>query len=175
MSAQAPAECDRQPAGNGTPPADLVPRLQNQGYAPEDVAERRRWVEERTGISLRHVGVFSLPGEQMRGNIENPVGAAQTPLGVAGPLWIHGEYAQGTFYVPTVGTVGGGTGLGTGRECLELLGCAGAGKARKFAEIVAATLLAGELSMGAAIASGEFVQAHETYGRNRPQAMMSAE
>ena len=39
----------------------------------------------------------------------------------------------------------------------------------------AATLLAGELSMGAAIASGEFVQAHETYGRNRPQAMMSAE
>ena len=40
----------------------------------------------------------------------------------------------------------------------------------KFAEIVAATLLAGELSMGAAIASGEFVGAHETYGRNRPSA-----
>ena len=68
----------------------------------------------------------------------------------------------------TVGTVGGGTGLGTGRECLELLGCSGAGKAAKFAEIAAATLLAGELSMGAALASGEFVTAHETYGRNRP-------
>ena len=69
----------------------------------------------------------------------------------------------------TIGTVGGGTGLGTGRECLELLGCAGTGRALKFAEIVAATLLAGELSMGAALASGEFVAAHEAYGRNRPK------
>jgi hydroxymethylglutaryl-CoA reductase (NADPH) len=77
-------------------------------------------------------------------------------------------YASVTLPALTVGTVGGGTGLGTGRECLEVLGCAGSGKAAKFAEIVAATLLAGELSMGAAIASGEFVQAHETYGRNRP-------
>ncbi|PON18571.1 hypothetical protein C2W62_07290 [Candidatus Entotheonella serta] len=65
-------------------------------------------------------------------------------------------------------TVGGGTALGTSRECLEMLGCLGAGQAPKFAEIVAATLLAGELSMGAAIASGEFVGAHETYGRNYP-------
>ena len=73
----------------------------------------------------------------------------------------------------TVATVGGGTGLGTARECLEMLGCAGGGHATKLAEIVAATLLAGELSMGAAIASGEFVQAHETYGRNRPKEVMS--
>jgi hydroxymethylglutaryl-CoA reductase (NADPH) len=83
-------------------------------------------------------------------------------------------YASVTLPSLTVATVGGGTGLGTGRECLEMLGCAGAGRAAKFAEIVAATLLAGELSMGAAIASGEFVQAHETYGRNRPKEMMHA-
>ena len=68
----------------------------------------------------------------------------------------------------SVATVGGGTGLGTSRECLEILGCAGSGRAAKFAEIVAATLLAGEISMAAAIASGEFVKAHEKYGRNRP-------
>ena len=68
----------------------------------------------------------------------------------------------------TVATVGGGTGGGTARECLELLGCAGTGGARKLAEIVAATLLAGELSFGAALAAGEFVDAHERYGRNRP-------
>jgi hydroxymethylglutaryl-CoA reductase (NADPH) len=68
----------------------------------------------------------------------------------------------------TVATVGGGTALGTGRECLELLGCFGTGKARRLAEIAAATVLAGELSMGAAITSGEFVAAHEAYGRNRP-------
>jgi hydroxymethylglutaryl-CoA reductase (NADPH) len=77
-------------------------------------------------------------------------------------------YASVTLPALTVGTVGGGSGLGTSRECLEMLGCAGKGRAAKFAEITAATLLAGELSMGAAIASEEFVSAHETYGRNRP-------
>jgi hydroxymethylglutaryl-CoA reductase (NADPH) len=386
---------------------DLVPRLEGQGYTPEQIKARRCWLEEKTGCSLRHVGSHSIPGEKMRGNIENPIGAAQVPLGVAGPLRIRGEHAQGEFYVPlattegalvrsyergmitltraggvttkvfvdenciapvflfadvdaarhfanelpqdfpalaqeveettrhgrllrlevrpisrdvvvclhyatadahgmnmiakateracqwimrryrprryylfsglcsekrasgylfaggkgkkvvagariparllkrhlnvtpaelfglwqrtvlghllahaagynghfanglaalyiacgqdvanvvnsavgvthfeveadgdlyasvtlpslTVGTVGGGTGQGTAQECLRMLGCAGSGRAVKFAEIVAATLLAGELSMGAALASGEFVQAHETYGRNRP-------
>jgi hydroxymethylglutaryl-CoA reductase (NADPH) len=77
-------------------------------------------------------------------------------------------YASVTLPSLTVATVGGGTGLGTSRECLEMLGCAGRGGAPKFAEIIAATILSGELSMGAAIASEEFVQAHEIYGRNRP-------
>jgi hydroxymethylglutaryl-CoA reductase (NADPH) len=394
--------------GRDNLPVELVPRMKDQGYEREQVADRRRWIEQRTGCHLTHVGSYSLPSEGTRGNIENPVGAAQVPLGVAGPLLILGEHARGTFYVPlattegalvrsyergmvvlaraggarvrihadenrvapvflfediasasdfarrlpqdlealrgeaeattrhgkllriecypvgrevivtfcyftadahgmnmivkaterachwimrhhgakrfylfsglssekrasgalfhggkgkkvvagallpvglvkaylhttpgelcdvwqrtmlghvhahavgynahyanglaalfiacgqdvanvvnsavgitnfeltgegdlyasvtlpslTVGTVGGGTGLGTGRECLEMLGCAGKGRATKFAEVVAATLLAGELSMGAAIASGEFVNAHETYGRNRPE------
>ena len=78
-------------------------------------------------------------------------------------------YASVTLPSLTVGTVGGGTGLGSAAECLAMLGCLGSGGALKFAEIVAATLLAGELSMGAAIASEEFVNAHETYGRNRPE------
>jgi hydroxymethylglutaryl-CoA reductase (NADPH) len=77
-------------------------------------------------------------------------------------------YASVTLPSLTVATVGGGTGLGTARECLAMLGCSGAGTAGKLAEITAATLLAGELSMGGAIASGELVEAHETYGRNRP-------
>jgi hydroxymethylglutaryl-CoA reductase (NADPH) len=386
---------------------DLVPRFEEQGYADEAVAARREWVEARTGARLAHVGAGSLPGEALRGNVENPVGTVQVPLGVAGPLRVEGEHARGIFYVPlattegalvrsyergmvtlsraggatvrmladenrvspvfvfdgvaeaavfaralpslfdalkaeaesttrhgrllrvepralgrevavhfvywtadahgmnmivkatdracrwlaaqghagryylfsgaesekrasgslfaggkgkkvvagarisprlaraylhttpagmadlwqrtvlghlqagalgynghfangltalfiacgqdvanvansavgvtsfevlpggdlyasvtlpslTVATVGGGTGLGTARECLEMLGCAGDGGAPKLAEIAAATVLAGELSMGAAIASGEFVNAHETYGRNRP-------
>lgn len=77
-------------------------------------------------------------------------------------------YASVTLPSLTVATVGGGTGLGTSRECLSMIGCVGAGHARKLAEIVAASLLAGELSMAGAIGSGEFVDAHETYGRNRP-------
>jgi hydroxymethylglutaryl-CoA reductase (NADPH) len=388
--------------------SQLVPRLTDQGYGVHDVAARRRWVERRSGVRLSHVGRCSIAAESLRGNIENPIGAAQVPLGVAGPLAVQGEHARGVFYVPlattegalvrsyergmvaltraggaevrlhrdenrvapvflfdgvaaasrfctlldgllpevravaesttrhgrllrleprplgrevmvafcystgdahgmnmitrateracellaarggarrylifsgmdsekrasgsllaggkgkkvvagarlparlvraylhttpaalrelweqtvlghlqagalgynghyangltalfiacgqdvanvansavgithfevtgegdlyasvtlpslTVATVGGGTGRGTARECLEMLGCAGAGGAPKLAEIAAAALLAGELSMGAALASGEFVAAHEEYGRNRPQ------
>ncbi len=389
-------------------PLHLVPRMKQQGYAQPYVQRRRQWLEQKTGCRLTHIGAYSIPSDEMRGNIENPVGAAQMPLGVAGPLLIKGTNAHGVFYVPlattegalvrsyergmvaltraggvttrvyidenrvspvflfesierahefaitlpgqfeairaeaesttrhgklqriechavgrevivnfcyftgdahgmnmivkatdhackwimdhcdalhyyvfsgfssekrasgsllaggkgkkvaagallpreivksylhvtpedllkmrqhtmlghlqanaigyngqlanglaaifiacgqdvanivnsavgitnfeldgdgdlyasvtlpslTVATVGGGTALGTSRECLEILGCAGSGKAGKFAEIICAALLAGELSMGAAIASGEFVAAHETYGRNRPK------
>jgi hydroxymethylglutaryl-CoA reductase (NADPH) len=67
-----------------------------------------------------------------------------------------------------VATYGGGTGLPTQRECLELLGCYGAGKVRKLAEIVAATVLCGEISLGAAVVTDEWVTAHERLGRNRP-------
>lgn len=390
-------------------PLELVPRMTRQGYTREQVDKRRAWLERKTGVELRHVAAMTIPAETLRGNIENPIGSVQMPLGVAGPLLIHGQHAQGTFYVPlattegalvrsyergmltlsraggvtsrvfvdenrvcpsfvfdgvaaahdfarelpqrfeairaeaesttshgrllrilchvigrevivefcfftgdahgmnmivkaaskacewilehsvaerfyifsglesekkasgnlfpggkgkrvvagasipasllrthlhvepeqladlwrrtvlgslhagtvgynghfangltamfialgqdvanvvnaatgitnlevlesgdfyasvtlpslTVATVGGGTALGTSRECLQMLGCVGAGRAAKLAEIVAASLLAGELSIGAAIASGEFVAAHEQYGRNRPGA-----
>ena len=391
-----------------SPSLQLVPRISKQGYEPGAIDKRRAWLEEKTGVSLAHVGAMSLRSETLRGNIENPVGAVQMPLGIAGPVLVHGEHAQGTFYVPmattegalvrsyergmvalsraggvevrisrdenriapafvfadvaaahdfargiperievirreaqsttshgrllgveahaigrevildftfstgdahgmnmiarataqacqrlmetstaerfllfsglesekkasgsllvggkgkrvtagarisasvlrthlhvepsqmadlwhdtmlgsleaqtvgfnghfangltaifiacgqdvanvanasvginslevleggdlyasvtlpslTVATIGGGTGLGTSRECLEILGCYGSGRAAKLAEIMAATVLAGELSIGAAIASGEFVAAHEHYGRNRPE------
>jgi hydroxymethylglutaryl-CoA reductase (NADPH) len=389
-------------------PIGLVPRMREQGYAPSDVVTRRVWLEQQLNLSLTAIGGQPIPTEEMRGNIENPVGIAQMPLGIAGPLLVRGAYANGVFYVPlattegalvrsyergmvaltraggvlaridrdenvvspvllfddvpaaaefaatvqdhlmmlrteaesttrhgrllriearptgrrvilsffystadaqgmnmvvkatdracrwllthsrarryfifsglcsekrasgvllnggkgkrvtagaslppdivraylhvtpgemvevwrdsvighlhadasgfnaqyanglaalfvacgqdvanvvnssvgvtefevtpegylyasvtlpslTVGTIGGGTGLGTSRECLQILGCAGTGGARKFAEVVAATLLAGELSMTAAIAGGEVVAAHERYGRNRPR------
>ncbi len=66
-----------------------------------------------------------------------------------------------------VATYGGGTGLPTQRECLDLLGCYGAGKVRKLAEIVAATVLCGEISLGSAVVADEWVAAHERFGRNR--------
>ncbi len=66
-----------------------------------------------------------------------------------------------------VATYGGGTGLPTQRECLETMNCYGKGKVKKFAEIVAGTVLAGELSLGSAISSSDWVSSHETYGRNR--------
>ena len=66
-----------------------------------------------------------------------------------------------------VATYGGGTALPTQRECLEMLGCYGAGKVRKFAEICAALVLAGEVSLVSAIVQGDWVTSHDELGRNR--------
>lgn len=59
-----------------------------------------------------------------------------------------------------VATVGGGTGLSTQVACLELMECAGSGKVHKLTEIMAATLLGGELSLAAAMVAGDFITAH---------------
>jgi len=66
-----------------------------------------------------------------------------------------------------VATFGGGTGLATQKECLELLGCHGKGKVNKFAEIVAATAMAGEISLMSAIGAKEWASSHDAMGRNR--------
>jgi hydroxymethylglutaryl-CoA reductase (NADPH) len=66
-----------------------------------------------------------------------------------------------------VGTVGGGTTLPYARRWLELLGCAGAGKVYRFAQVVAATALALEISASAAMAtagSENFFRAHHERG-----------
>ncbi len=69
-----------------------------------------------------------------------------------------------------VATIGGGTGLATQRECLEMLGCSGQGKVDKFAEICAGVALAGETSLASAVLRGDWVSSHERLGRNRPEA-----
>jgi len=63
--------------------------------------------------------------------------------------------------------VGGGTGLPSQRACLDILGLAGAGNARAFAEVCAALALAGELSIIAALSAGQFAGAHEKLARGR--------
>ena len=77
----------------------------------------------------------------------------------------NGVYASVTLPNLIVGTVGGGTYLPTAHECLQMLGCAGSGHARKFAEICAAVALAGELAIVGAMASGQFAAAHASGGR----------
>ena len=66
-----------------------------------------------------------------------------------------------------VATYGGGVGLATQRECLEMLDCYGRDKARKFADIIAGVVLAGEISLASAISSNDWVSSHEKFGRNR--------
>jgi hydroxymethylglutaryl-CoA reductase (NADPH) len=62
-----------------------------------------------------------------------------------------------------VGTVGGGTALPTAHTWLALMGCDGPGKVYRFAQLVAATALALEISASAAMAtagSENFFRAH---------------
>ena len=64
-----------------------------------------------------------------------------------------------------IATVGGGTRLETANEGLKIIDCAGTGKVNKFAEIVISTVLAGELSLIAAISAGHLAKAHQELGR----------
>ena len=66
-----------------------------------------------------------------------------------------------------VATYGGGTGLPTQQECLNILDCNGTGKVRKLAEIIGATVLAGEVSLMSAVLAGDWVTSHDALGRNR--------
>jgi hydroxymethylglutaryl-CoA reductase (NADPH) len=73
-----------------------------------------------------------------------------------------------------VGTVGGGTHLPAQAGCLEICGVRGAAKgassspgdnSRKLAQIVAASVLAGELSLMAALAANHLVRSHMQHNR----------
>ena len=107
--------------------------------------------------------IYLACGQDVANVVNSAVGMTYMEVTEEGDL-----YATATLPSLTVATVGGGTALGTSPECLRMLGCLRSGKALKLAEIVAAALLAGDLSMAAALASSEFAGAHEACGRNKP-------
>jgi len=88
------------------PPRTRVPRCAENDYSHKAASERRAFVEERTGAKLRHVGQYSFDPAILPGNVENFIGVAQVPIGLAGPLRINGEHARGDFYAPLATTEG---------------------------------------------------------------------
>jgi hydroxymethylglutaryl-CoA reductase (NADPH) len=106
--------------------------------------------------------MFIATGQDVANVSESSAGIGYTEITPDGSLYI-------SITIPSliVATHGGGTGLATQRECLEILGCTGRGSVRKFAEIIAGVVLAGEISLGSAISSLDWVSSHEKYGRNR--------
>ena len=77
-----------------------IPRSRDDDYSTGIIEQRQLFIEEHTGTSLDHTKRFSFDPHEMEGNIENFWGVAQIPIGVAGPLLVNGEHAQGEFYVP---------------------------------------------------------------------------
>jgi hydroxymethylglutaryl-CoA reductase (NADPH) len=107
--------------------------------------------------------MFIATGQDEANVVESHTGIAFMDLTPAGDL-----YYSVTLPSIICASYGGGTGLPTQRECLEMMDCYGQGKARKLAEIVAATVLAGDVSLAAAIVADEWVSSHDNLGRNRP-------
>ncbi|MFC3957236.1 hydroxymethylglutaryl-CoA reductase (NADPH) [Halovivax cerinus] len=77
-------------------------------HADHDTAAeaRRRFVEGETGATLETIGDYSFPAEAAESNVENMVGAAQVPMGVAGPVAVAGGAASGDYYLPLATTEG---------------------------------------------------------------------
>ncbi len=80
--------------------ANKIPRDNTNDYSSEIIAQRQGFLEEKTGATLSHTKSFSFDPASMAGNCEHLFGVAQLPIGVAGPLLVNGEYAEGEFYVP---------------------------------------------------------------------------
>ena len=106
--------------------------------------------------------IFMATGQDVANVSESSAGIVYTHLNDDGDLYI-------SITIPSliIATYGGGTGLATQRECLEIMDCYGNDRAKKLAEIIAGVVLAGEISLASAISSSDWVSSHEQYGRNR--------
>jgi len=109
--------------------------------------------------------IFLATGQDAAQIVESSMGYTWAELTEENDLYI-----SVTLPSLEVGTVGGGTRLPTQKEALKILGVYGSGdppgtNAKKFAEIIAAAVLAGELSLLAALAAGHLAEAHKKLGR----------
>ena len=109
--------------------------------------------------------VFIATGQDVAQVVESSMGITWAEVNDDGDLYI-----SVTLPSLEVGTVGGGTGLPTQREALQMLGVQGGGdppgsNALKLAEIIAAAVLAGELNLLIAQHRRELGKAHEKLGR----------
>jgi len=83
-----------------------IPRIAGNNFQPEIIKARQEFIKRETGASMTHISHMSIDPATLSGNVENPIGVTQMPLGLAGPLKVNGEHAQGHFYVPMATTEG---------------------------------------------------------------------
>ena len=86
--------------------SDRIPRDKNNGHTREMAAQRAAFIEAMTGNKPDVVSSYTIDPNLTRGNIENFIGTAQVPIGLAGPLKMVGEHARGEFYIPMATTEG---------------------------------------------------------------------
>ena len=113
--------------------------------------------------------LFIATGQDPAHVAECSIGMTTTEITSNGDLYV-------SVYLPDlmVGTVGGGTGLATQKEALELLGVSGGNDGKNavvLAGIIGAVILAGELSLLASLSQGSLACAHESLARGKVQKL----
>lgn len=106
--------------------------------------------------------IFAATGQDLAHVVEGSLGVTTAELEKNGDLYF-------SVYLPSlqIGTVGGGTGLPTQKEALQVMDVYGSKKVDEFAKIVASVVLAGELSLVASLAEGSLASAHQALGRGK--------
>lgn len=151
-----------------TLPADLVQRRLHA--TPTQMVEYYN-VSALGGVLSGNIGiqghyanglaaVYLACGQDVACVAESAVGITRFQVNTDGSL-----YVAVTLPNLIVGTVGGGTALPSQRACLDLLGLGGTGHSGAFAEVCGALVLAGEISLIAALACGQFTRAHQKLAR----------
>ena len=91
-------------------PRETVTRIPGRGlYTEEARLERLVYLRNETATALSEMDACSLQADRLTGNIENLIGSIEIPVGIAGPLLIHGEKADGNFYLPMATSEGSRT------------------------------------------------------------------
>ena len=83
-----------------------IPRDDHDDYSESAVRARQKFVEDYARVKLEHIKNYSFDAHILQGNCENFTGAAQIPIGFAGPIKVNGEFAAGEFLIPLATTEG---------------------------------------------------------------------
>ena len=73
-----------------------VPYNKEDNYSHKIVRQRLRFLEDFAGVKPKHLTQASFDPSITQGNIENFVGVAQVPIGLAGPLKVNASTRRGT-------------------------------------------------------------------------------
>jgi NADP-dependent 3-hydroxy-3-methylglutaryl-CoA reductase len=93
------------------PPARMerhrVPKIPARGIYTEDARlERLDFIRRHSGAALRSLQETTLEAHQLTGNIEGFMAGVEIPVGLAGPLLVHGQHAKGHIFAPFATTEG---------------------------------------------------------------------
>ena len=83
-----------------------IPRNGKDDYSENIIQKRRDFLKSKINHTPKHIYNNSFDPHQLKGNCEHFIGVAQVPIGLAGPLKINGDFANGDFYIPLATTEG---------------------------------------------------------------------